>query len=210
MYLSILRKLGDLAVKWGWTDKPLGQRVVPLPGETQRHRYLTPDEVRRLIAATDDTEAGDTILFAVLTGLRRSEIMRLTPEMIRDGHILLDAATKSGEPRAVPMPPQAARIAQERPPWSLTARMLRDRFVAARDDAGLSDVRFHDLRHTYASWLAQGGSSLAMIRDLLGHASMQTTSRCAHLARSDLVRTIAGSWCRRRESNPHTLSGTGF
>lgn len=187
-YLSILRKLGNLAVQWGWTDRPLGQRVLLLSGETQRHRYLTPDEVRRLIAATDDTEAGDIILFAVLTGLRRSEIMRLTPGMIRDGHVLLDATTKSGKPRAVPMPPQAARIAQERLPWSLTLRMLSSRFVAARAGAGLPDVRFHDLRHTYASWLAQGGSSLAMIRDLLGHASMQTTSRYAHLARSDLMR----------------------
>lgn len=187
-YLSILRRLGNLAVRWGWTDKPLGQRVQLLAGESQRHRYLTPAEVRQLIAACADLEAGDLILFAVLTGLRRSEILRLTPGMIRDGHALLDAQTKSGKPRAVPLPPQAARIAQERLPWSLTTYTLRDRFEVARVAAGLPGVRFHDLRHTYASWLAQGGSSLAMIRDLLGHASMQTTSRYAHLAREDLVR----------------------
>lgn len=186
-YLSILRRLGNLAVKWGWTDKPLGQRVELLGGESQRHRYLTGPEVERLVKACDDPEAADLILFAAFTGLRRSEILRLTPDMIRDDHALLDATTKSGKPRAIPLPPQAARIAQARLPWSLTARSLRKHFVAAREAAGLADLRFHDLRHTYASWLAQDGASMAMIRDLLGHASMQTTSRYAHLGRQDLI-----------------------
>ncbi|MCO6445825.1 MAG: tyrosine-type recombinase/integrase [Anaerolineae bacterium] len=58
---------------------------------------------------------------------------------------------------------------------------------AARKAAGMADVHFHDLRHTYASWLAQDGVSMASIRDLLGHASMQTTSRYAHLGRADLI-----------------------
>lgn len=185
-YLSILRRLGNLAVRWGWTDRPLGQRVDLLPGEAQRHRYLTGTEVDALVKACDP-EAGDLILFAAMTGLRRSEILRLTPDMIRDGHVLLDAKTKSGKPRAVPLPPQAARIAQERLPWSVTAKTLRTAFEAARAAAGLPDVRFHDLRHTYASWLAQDGASMAMIRDLLGHASVQTTSRYAHLGRRDLI-----------------------
>lgn len=186
-YLSILRRLGNLAVKWGWTDKPLGQRVELLSGETQRHRYLTGAEVDALVKACADPEVADLILFAALTGLRRSEILRLTPAMIRDGHALLDARTKSGKPRAVPLPPQAAGIAQARLPWRVTIPVLRDRFARARVDSGLRDVRFHDLRHTYASWLAQDGASMAMIRDLLGHASMQTTSRYAHLGRQDLI-----------------------
>lgn len=186
-YLSILRRLGNLAVKWGWTDKPLGQRVELLGGESQRHRYLTPAEVDQLVKSTTDPEAADLILFAALTGLRRSEILRLTPGMIRDDHALLDAVTKSGRPRAVPLPPQAARIAQARLPWSLTVKTLRREFEAARKAAGLSDLRFHDLRHTYASWLAQDGASLAALRDLLGHSSLAVTSRYAHLGRKDLV-----------------------
>lgn len=205
-YLSILRRLGNLAVRWGWTDRPLGQRVELLAGEVQRHRYLTGAEVDALVTACTDPEAADLILFAALTGLRRSEILRLTPDMIRDGHALLDAQTKSGKPRAVPLPPQAARIAQERLPWSVTAKTLRSAFEAARKAAGLPDVRFHDLRHTYASWLAQDGASMAMIRDLLGHASVQTTSRYAHLGRRDLIEATRrvgdrlGSETKRRKS----------
>lgn len=186
-YLAILRRLGNLAVRWGWTDKPLGQRVQLLSGETQRHRYLTVEEVRALMAACEHEEARDLIHFAALTGLRRAEILRLTPDMIRDRHALLDASTKSGRPRAVPLPPQARKIAAKRIPWTLTPGQLTRAFDAARKAAGLLDVRLHDLRHTYASWLAQDGASMAMIRDLLGHSSLAVTSRYAHLGRSDLV-----------------------
>lgn len=187
-YLSILRRIGNLAVRWGWTDKPLGQRVQLLGGEEARHVYLTSDQVRDLMTACTHAEARDLILFATLTGLRRSEILRLQPGDVRDDCVLLDARTKSGKPRAVPLPPQALRIAETRLPWTISARTLHAEFVKAKDAAGMPHVRLHDLRHTYASWLAQGGASLAAIRDLLGHSSLAVTSRYSHLARPDLVR----------------------
>lgn len=186
--LAILRRLGNLAVRWDWTDKPLGQRVQLMGGETQRHTYLTADQVRALVDACDDREIADLVMFAALTGLRRSEILRLSANDVRAGVIVLDAATKSGRPRSIPMPPQARRIAAQRLPWSVTQKELRRAFEAARQVADMPGVRFHDLRHTYASWLAQGGASLAAIRDLLGHSSLAVTSRYSHLARPDLVK----------------------
>jgi integrase len=137
-------------------------------------------------------ETRDAILFAALTGLRRGELLRLTPAMIVDGAVILDAQTKSGKPRIVPLPPEALRIAQERLPWNLTARVLRKDFDAARARAGLVHVQFRDLRHTYASWLAQSGKNLTMIRDLLGHANLAVTSRYSHLARPDLHQAVKG------------------
>ena len=89
------------------------------------------------------------------------------------------------------MPPRAARIAAKRVPWTVGVRTLRRVFEAARDAAGLPGVRFHDLRHTYASWLVQGGASMASVRDLLGHSSLAVTSRYAHLSRPDLVAAVA-------------------
>lgn len=186
-YLSSLRRVGNLAVRWGWTDKALGKRVQLLPGETQRHVYLSGAQVKAIAKACTDPVAADLVRFAALTGLRRSEILRLTPDMVVDGCVVLDAQTKSGRPRVVPLPPQARAIAKRRLPWRITPAVLRDQFEAARKAAGLPEVRMHDLRHAFASWAVKGGASLAAVRDLLGHSSLAVTSKYAHLARPDLV-----------------------
>lgn len=180
-HLAVLRRVGNLAERWGWTDQPLGRRVEMLGGERARHVYLTTQQVRAIAAAAGG-EAGDAITFAALTGLRKGELLRLTPANIVRGAVVLDANTKSGRPRVVPMPLQAARIAAKRVPWTLTPDSLRNAFERAREDVGLPDVRFHDLRHAYASWLVQSGQSLATVRDLLGHSSLAVTSRYSHLA----------------------------
>jgi integrase len=189
--LAIIRRIANLAERWGWTDKPLGRRVQMVAGETPRHVYLTREQVRALARAAGG-EAGDAILLAVLTGLRQGELLRLTPDMIRDGCIVLDARTKSGRPRIVPLPPEAARIVARRLPWGLTVDSLRNAWERARDAAGLPGVRFHDLRHCYASFLVQGGASMTTVRDLLGHSSLAVTSRYAHLRRTDLEQAVAG------------------
>lgn len=160
-------------------------------GETARHVYLTREQVRALAEAAGGVE-GDAILFAALTGLRRSELLKLTPAMIVDDCIMLDSHTKTGKPRAVPMPAQAARIARKRLPWVMTQDSLRNAFERARLAVGLPHVRLHDLRHTYASWLIQGGQSLSAVQDLLGHTTPTMTRRYAHLAPEHLKRAVKG------------------
>lgn len=88
-YLAILRRVGNLAVKWGWIDVPVGKRVEMMPGETSRHIYLTVPQVQVLAGAAGPA-LQDVIMLAALTGLRRSELLRLTPASIVDGVILLD------------------------------------------------------------------------------------------------------------------------
>jgi site-specific recombinase XerD len=61
---------------------------------------------------------------------------------------------------------------------------------AARTAVGRPDVRLHDLRHSFASWLVKGGASMPTVRDLLGHSSLAVTSRYAHLSRPDLKRAV--------------------
>lgn len=189
-YVSILRRIGNLAERWGWTDLPLGRRVVMLPEVSQRHVYLTPAQVRQLAAAADPLTA-DIIWFAALTGLRRGELLRLRPEQVAGDILALDAVTKSGKPRGIPLPPQAARIARRRLPWGLEYWELRDRFEAARKAAGMPQVQFRDLRHTYASWLVQRGQSLGAVRELMGHSSATVTQRYAHLAPEHLRRAVS-------------------
>ena len=188
-HIALLRRVGNLAERWGWTDLPLGRRVVMLPERSERHVYLTPADVDA-IAKHADPLTGDMIRFAALTGLRRGELLRLQPHQVRDGLLLLDSNTKSGRPRGIPLPPQAAAIARARLPWGVGIDQLRTRFTKARVAAERPHVRWHDLRHTYASWLVQAGQPLTAIRDLLGHSSLAVTHRYAHLAPAHLVAAV--------------------
>ena len=188
-YLSVLRRIGNLAEQWGLLER--APRITLLPERNERHVYLTPAEVQRLARHCPD-EVGDIIRFAALTGLRRSELLRLKPGDIRNNVILLDARTKSGRARIIPLPPEAARIAQARLPWRVDVWALRRDFEAARVAAGLPHVHFHDLRHTYASWLVQSGQSMKAVKDLLGHSTMAMTDRYAHLAAPHLVKAVSG------------------
>ncbi len=189
-YVALLRRIGNLAERWGWTDLPIGRRVRLLPEHSERHVYLTPAEVQTLCAKADPVTA-DMITFSALTGLRLGEMLALKPEQLRGGLLVLDANTKSGRPRGIPVPPRAARIALNRLPWALSRDQLRDRFLVARKAAGLPHVRWHDLRHTYASWLVQAGQPLTAVRDLLGHSSLAVTHRYAHLAPAHLAAAVA-------------------
>lgn len=186
--LAILRRVARLAFRqWSWLAEPLGDRITLLPGERQRHVFLAPAQVQRILKHARGP-VRDAILLAALTGLRRGEILALRPEDRRDGAlVLLD--TKNGRPRIVPLPPEAVAI---RLPIRMDKDTLTRGFQAAAKRAGIKGVRLHDLRHTYASWLIQSGSSLTAVRDLLGHSSLAVTSRYSHLSQEHLRAAVAG------------------
>lgn len=173
--LAILRRVANLAyTEWGWLDEPLAQRIKLLSGERARHVYLTSEQAAALHRACEHPRVADAILVALMTGLRQSEILKLTEANRHDGILLLDAETKSGRPRAVPDVPVQL-------PLGITYATLRTYYERARQKAGLPNVRFHDLRHTTASWLIANGADMVQVRDLLGHANLAVTSRYAHL-----------------------------
>lgn len=193
--LALLRRLGALAQQWGWVDHPAGKRVTLLPERSERHVYLTQEQVARLASCARSEAVRDAIWLAATTGLRRGEILALGREAWRDGCLWL-ATSKSGRPRRVPVPAETAEIC-ERLPLALTPDSLRGGFEAARASAGLDGIRFHDLRHTYASWLIQGGADLLVVRTLLGHSTMQMTARYAHLEDRQLTRAVRRMGKRR-------------
>lgn len=186
--LASLRRVARLAHRqWEWISEPLGDRITLVPGEKQRHIYLGRSEVKRLLKACRG-RVRDAVMLAVLTGLRKSELLRLKPADRKDGALVL-GETKNGRPRIVPLPGEVSKI---KLPLGLTDPMLRTGFEEARRRAGLGAVRFHDLRHTYASWLVQAGSGLTVVRDLLGHSSLAVTSRYSHLSDSHLRAAVKG------------------
>lgn len=184
----VLRQICNLAeTEWGWTDKPLGRRIKLLP-ETPREFFLSADQVEAL-AVTAGGKAGDLIRLAAYTGIRYGHMMRLTHHDVKDGWITLDRTSKNRRLQQVPVHPRLTDIVP-RLPLGIGESELRRAWTAARAECGLSHVRWHDLRHTCASWLVQAGVPLTTVRDMLGHSTIAVTNRYAHMAPEHLKDAI--------------------
>lgn len=199
--LGVLSKLFNLSEVWGL--RPDGSnpcRHVKKYREEKRQRFLTADELTRIGHALEQElrehpeskSAVAAIELLILTGCRLGEIQTLKWSYV-NGNSLILPDSKTG-PKTVYLGQAAMDVLSgiERLPdneyvitGNVPGQYLTDlerpwRRIRAR--AGLSDVRIHDLRHTFASGAIAIGESLPMIGKLLGHSQVQTTARYAHLA----------------------------
>jgi integrase len=203
---EVLRKALNLAVRWGWIERNPASGV-RRNAEQKRNRYLSRPETARLIGALEEhPERGsaDAILFMLLTGCRKGEALNATwAQFDLDRRIWTKASseTKQRREHRVPYSSAVAEILEQRRgkaagaqvfPGSFGAplRDVRRTWISVCQNAGLHDVRLHDLRHTFASLLASSGQSLLVVGELLGHSNTQTTKRYAHLY-DDTLRTAA-------------------
>lgn len=181
--LSILKRVAHLAYsKWGWLQEPLHDRITKLPGEKERHTYLSKVQIEGLLRHLQTEPGRLASVIAAYTGLRQGEIWAVAAENFRANTIVLPDS-KTGAPRAVPVIPKirqavARWIRVDRP----HRRTVYKDFEQARVKIGMPGLRFHDLRHTCASLLAAEGVDLGTIGAILGHSSTQTTKRYAHLS----------------------------
>jgi integrase len=127
--LALLRHICNLAYQWGWTEVPVGMRVKLLPENPQRHVYLSLEQVEALAKLCP--RGGNIVSLAAYTGLRRGELLRLERTNVQGAVIVVDAHTKSGRPRAVPVPAVAMPLLAEIP-FACTYGVLRGEFEAAR------------------------------------------------------------------------------
>jgi integrase len=143
-------------------------------------------------------------LIAVTTGMRQAEIFGLGwPDvMYSEGLLAVRGKLKGGKMRYVPMLPELAGELRRFPavigedqifPPDLAATSGRQRVEGSFEDllerAGIKDFRFHDLRHTFASWFMMNGGDLYELAKILGHANIKMTERYAKLARQHIART---------------------
>lgn len=177
--LALLRRLLSLAYRqWEWLDEPLHQRVSLLPENNQRHVYLTPAEVEAI--ATACPHSGDAIRLAAYTGIRLTQLLNLSRANVIGDCLSLGIDGKTGRPQLIPLHPDVQAIANTLP-LRTSPRVITKEFGAARKALKLEHVKFHDLRHTFASWLLQSGADLMHVRDFLGHSTVAVTQRYAHL-----------------------------
>lgn len=189
--LAIVRRILNLAYRrWGWLKAPL--YITLLTEDNERHIYPSVALVNKLAAACASEYAGDFFKALYFTGLRKSELLRVNADparYIRDGRIVLDSQTKTGRPGVVPIAKDIAPIIK-RMPLNVTGPMLRKNFDAARAVVSRPDLHIHDLRHGFASLLAESGADFLDIMVLMRHASPASTRRYTHLVDARLKKAV--------------------
>lgn len=196
-YLALVRSLLRMARdEWQWIDSTPKIRL--LPGEVERDRWLTREEADRLILACPPHLAA-VVKFALATGCRAREITGLEwgrVDLTRQTAWINE--TKNGTPRGVPLNCDAVavleRVVGKHPRYSFTYRgqpiggqISNTAWQNAVAEAGLKDFRFHDLRHTWASWHRQAGTSCDELKDLGGWKSRHMVDRYAKFATENMA-----------------------
>ncbi|MBI5529772.1 MAG: site-specific integrase [Deltaproteobacteria bacterium] len=199
-YLARLSKMFSLAIKWGLVERNPVKGVEKYRENPGRLRYLTHEEVARLLLACRP-DLRDAVTVAVCTGLRKSEQFGLTwSDLDLEHRLIFIRDSKSGKARQVPMSDRVlatfARMKEERTDevvFPSAQSMMRTAWEKTRPRAGLtgvSHVRWHDLRHTFASHMIMAGVGIPKLQQLLGHATIQMTMRYAHLAPEVMADTV--------------------
>ena len=193
------RSAGLIALERAWPTKLM------LNEPEGRKRFLTPEELAALLKAAEvDPLVRAGILVSIATGIRQGELLlklRWKDVDLDGGTITLHDTKNKSSRRVYVMKTavEALTALRQAPVVSpiyvfitktgkpLKRSWLRQRWLKIRKAAGLQDFRWHDLRHSNASFLAQGGATLLEIGSALGHKSVATTKRYAHLVEGKAV-----------------------
>lgn len=219
VHLCSLSAVFKSARRWGWV-KQNPVRDVERPSHSKiRVRFLSEDELKALLIACKESRYQHLyliVMLAISTGMRKEELLSLkwrNVELDRERIIL--ERTKNGDRRNVPVKGEALALLREHskvrridsdflfpgekpsPQKECKAVPSSERHFditaawnMARKRAQLVDFRFHDLRHTTASYLAMDGASSVEIAGVLGHRDLSTVRRYAHLSESHVASTV--------------------
>jgi integrase len=234
---SRLRHMLKCALDWGYIKNNPCRGIKELKEPPGRIRYLSHEEMEKLLTTCDPQSLRENpnnagrplsklinvylrpiVEIALHSGMRRGEILGLRWKDIdfRESRIILEK-TKNNERRTIYMNETLYQALKVLPVHlhsdlvfpDINGNMLSVAFERACKRAGVEDFRFHDLRHTFASYLTMGGANLRTVQTLLGHKDLRMTMRYSHLSPEHLkeaVTTLEKSlnWI----SNGHSV-GTG-
>lgn len=204
-----LRAAFNLAIKWRLlNDNPFSHSSQVKQPETVPS-HLTKQDFQKILAEVREPVLRDIYLFAVLTGMRQGEILKLSWSNVDFEHKLIQVAssgrflTKTGKVRSIPMSDAVFELLSRRSLTStgqyvfhkdgfpVTASYVCHKFKKYVRKLGLSEgFRFHSLRHTFATWLVQDGVPIYEVQKLLGHSSISVTQVYAHLRPEGLHNTV--------------------
>lgn len=218
--MSVFSHVLSTAVKeWQWLpDSPMG-RVVKPKVNNNRARFLSPEELALLLkttAASASPELHIVVVIAIATGMRYSEIMNLRwADLIFSSDdataLIVLKVTKNGTQRGLPLSsfalqlvkawrkrifkdgvitrPEALLFPSQKEPDRPTS--IRTAWRTALEKSTVKEFRFHDLRHTAASYLAMSGATASEMSEILGHKDLQMVKRYAHLSRDHITSVLS-------------------
>jgi len=208
-YLAALSRCFTVAIRdWQWLDVNPCKKITWPKESRGRVRFLDDDERNRLLAACRASKCrrlADIVMVAMLTGMRRGEILGLRwGDIDLERRRIILEETKNDERRRVPLSSDAVAILQDRQPpnarpdyFVFHSPRTRERplnievaWQKALKLARVKDFRFHDLRHTAASYLAMSGATTQEIAEILGHKTLAMVKRYAHLTEAHSIDVV--------------------
>jgi len=206
--LTILKHMLKMALKWDLSSTNPAASVAPFPVQEGRLRYLAEDEIPSLLSVCKDQITSPwlhpLVMLALNTGARQGELLDLRYEDIDlERGLIYFGRTKNRRLKIIPMN-HAVRGAVD---WLLKHRYgdylfmwpwgdrvgrttAYEAFKKACSEAEIEKFRFHDLRHTAASYLVMNGVDLATVKELLGHREIEMTLRYSHLAPAHKAKAV--------------------
>jgi len=198
--LAFLKTMFNKAVEWGRLESSPLKNVKKFREDNGRERILTNEETKRLVDAANG-HLRPILIIALNTGMRRGEILGLRWENVKLSKRCIHIEdSKAGKPRSIPMNGlviEAMSIIPQNSEYvfynSRTKGPIQDvktAFKSVCENVGIKGLRFHDLRHTFATNLIMSGVDLVTVSKILGHASIQMTMRYAHPTPENMQRAV--------------------
>lgn len=193
-YRALIRAILRAAEReWEWLDRAPALRIEAEP--RKRVAFLSREQADALIQNLPE-KWRTSVRFAILTGLRKSNIYTLTWEQVnlQAGMVIVEAEdAKAGERILVPLSSSARALLEGLPGpregrvWGDLPELCTNTWKSATRKAGVPWCRFHDLRHTWASWHAMAGTPLSVLQELGGWHSAAMVQKYAHLSPEHLA-----------------------
>lgn len=158
-----------------------------------RKRFLAREDEAPAFLAALPTSAREIVICAIVTGLRRASVIGLDWDQVKLSERIITVPVKGGGEHTVKIPPVLMAILSTRPSRKgqvFDATNFRRRWDGAIAAAGLKNFRFHDLRHTFASWARKAGADLPTLKEALHHSDISMTARYANVTPDEVETTF--------------------
>ena len=176
---------------WEEPVRVIGWRKHKLKTPKERVRWITNEEANRLIHRLDEfaPHIADVVRFLLLTGVRKDEAFNATWDRWNESAAHITLVVKGGHEREVALSADAVMLLRGIPKVSryiFDTTNWRKHFERALREAAITNFRWHDLRHTYATWLGNSGAKIEVVSKSLGHSSLTVTMKYRHVLQGEV------------------------
>ena len=200
-----IRHFFNFCIKKGYLAKNPATGIKKL-NELSRLKTLSDEGIEKLIAGATNKLTKDLITFLIYTGCRKGEALNLKwDDVDMQNDVIAIKGTKTKYDRYIPISKPLKELLsgiEKKSEYVFTGingkiKEFKDSFKAACRNAGLKDLRIHDLRHVFASKMVMNGTSLYITGELLGHRTTQMTKRYSHLMPDTLKKAVDEVWGKK-------------